>query len=158
VIISAQLIHDAIKGDNVTIIGYLEAIAAFNNAASMAYQNAGVAAGPSAAEGKIEALYQSVFGRNSDAGGLSYYSNLLRNGTSLSDIEAGLRNSDEYKHQSHVYSSQQSGTMGTESALEARFASLESAMNSVAVSSDKTAYLLQQVTNGGSEMNIAKAT
>lgn len=153
IMISAQLQLDAINGVNVSIVSLREALMAFNNAASAAYQNPGVAAGPSAAEGKIEALYQSVFGRNSDAGGLSYYSNLLRGGTSLSDIEAGLRNSEEYRSQSHVYSSQQSGTMAaTSTDTGARFEAMETSLNEIAAATTQFARQFNQVSAGGNAL------
>lgn len=148
---SAQLQLDAINGVNVSILGLHDALTAFNNAASAAFTNPTVAAGPSAAEGKIEALYQSVFGRHSDAGGLSYYSNLLRNGTSLSDIEAGLRNSNEYRSQ--VYQPQQSGTIqGSSAAFEARMDSLNAAMTATANATTKLAYQFDQVSGGGNSL------
>lgn len=46
---------------------------------------------------QLSSLYQKVFGRNADASGLAYYSNLLAQGTPISTIEATMRASDEFK-------------------------------------------------------------
>ncbi|CAB4146586.1 Domain of unknown function DUF4214 [uncultured Caudovirales phage] len=45
--------------------------------------------------GQIDSLYQKVFGRASDVGGLKYYGNLVMSGGSLADVERSLRASPE---------------------------------------------------------------
>ena len=47
--------------------------------------------------GQLNSIYQKVFGRDVDPTGLSYYGNLLAQGTSLADIEASLRGSSEFQ-------------------------------------------------------------
>lgn len=51
----------------------------------------------STAQQQIDALYQSVLGRQADSGGEQFYANLLNSGTSLADIKAQLANSSEGK-------------------------------------------------------------
>ena len=46
---------------------------------------------------QLNSLYQKVFGRNADASGLAYYSNLLAQGTPISTIEATMRGSPEFQ-------------------------------------------------------------
>lgn len=46
---------------------------------------------------QLNAIYQRVFGRDVDPTGLSYYGNLLAQGTSPADIEASLRGSSEFQ-------------------------------------------------------------
>lgn len=46
---------------------------------------------------QLNSLYQRVFGRDVDASGLAYYSNLLAQGTPLSTIEATMRGSPEFQ-------------------------------------------------------------
>ncbi len=46
---------------------------------------------------QLNAIYQKVFGRDVDPTGLSYYGNLLAQGTSPADIEASLRGSSEFQ-------------------------------------------------------------
>jgi hypothetical protein len=46
---------------------------------------------------QVNALFQKVFGRAADPEGLAYWGNLLAQGTSLADIEAGLRGSAEFQ-------------------------------------------------------------
>jgi len=45
--------------------------------------------------GQVNALFQKVFGRAADPTGLAYWGNLLAQGTSAADVEAGLRASAE---------------------------------------------------------------
>jgi hypothetical protein len=45
--------------------------------------------------GQVNALFQKVFGRDADPTGLAYWGNLLAQGTSAADVEAGLRGSAE---------------------------------------------------------------
>lgn len=45
----------------------------------------------------LNKLYQSTFGRDVDPAGLAWYSNDLKNGKSLNDIQKDLWSSDEYK-------------------------------------------------------------
>ena len=45
----------------------------------------------------IQQAYQSVLGREADAGGADYWTQALENGMSREDIIAGFQNSDEYK-------------------------------------------------------------
>lgn len=45
--------------------------------------------------GQVNALFQKVFGRDADPTGRTYWGNLLAQGTSLADVEAGLRASAE---------------------------------------------------------------
>lgn len=47
--------------------------------------------------GQLNSIYQKVFGRDADPTGLSYYGNLLAQGTSPADIEASLRGSAEFQ-------------------------------------------------------------
>lgn len=47
--------------------------------------------------GQLNSIYQKVFGRDVDPTGLSYYGNLLAQGTSPADIEASLRGSSEFQ-------------------------------------------------------------
>ena len=45
---------------------------------------------------RVDAIYQSVFGRPADVPGLMYYGNALMNGASMADIEQSLKGSKEY--------------------------------------------------------------
>jgi len=47
--------------------------------------------------GQVNALFQKVFGRAADPEGLAYWGNLLAQGTSAADVEAGLRGSAEFQ-------------------------------------------------------------
>lgn len=158
---SAQLQIDAINGVNISVMQVAAAFSSFQAAISTAFGNKTIAAGPSAAEGKIEALYQSVFGRASDAGGLAYWAGKMREGTTIDSIRDSFYGSAEYKalQQSSMYSAQQSGTMGGTAALAGaldnlttRMMGMETAMSNTATSSEKTASLLDRVTAGGNSM------
>jgi len=45
----------------------------------------------------VNDLYKKVLGRNADASGLAHWTKQLESGKSISDIEAALKNSDEYR-------------------------------------------------------------
>jgi len=48
-------------------------------------------------ETAVQSLYGADLGRSPDAGGLAYWSNLLRGGATIGDIDKGIKNSMEYK-------------------------------------------------------------
>jgi hypothetical protein len=152
----AQQQIDAING-----IGQVQPlIDAFNNfAASIgsALQNPTIGGQPSVTgQTQIEALYNSVLGRTSDAAGLSYYLDLLKNGASLANIEQDIRNSAEYAARTgSIYNPQQSGTMsaasGDQAAINQR---MEENTARTAAAIEQLAQQFNQVSAGGNSLAV----
>jgi hypothetical protein len=152
----AQQQLDAING-----IGQVQPlIDAFNNfAASIAgaLQNPTIGGQPSVTgQTQIEALYNSVLGRTSDAAGLSYYLDLLKNGASLANIEQDIRNSAEYAARTgSIYNPQQSGTMsaasGDQAAINQR---MEENTARTAAAIEQLAQQFNQVSAGGNSLAV----
>jgi hypothetical protein len=46
----------------------------------------------------VNSLYKNVLGRDADAGGLTFYGAKVMGGSTLADVEASLRGSDEYRN------------------------------------------------------------
>lgn len=158
-VISAQLQLDAINGVNLTSMSIVAAFNAFQSTISAALGNKAIAAGPSAAEAQVEKLYQQVFGRNSDIGGLSYWSDMLRGGMSLDAIRNAFYTSTEYQDRyANVYTPQSSGTMSGSNAASVmenfnnRMASVENAMNQIATNTGQFAQQFNQVSGGGNAL------
>lgn len=86
---------NALKGINDSILSLSSAKSVFNNAAGALAGNATAAANSNSVG--IEYLYQSILGRASDASGLAFYQGVAANGTTMAEIAASMRNSDEYK-------------------------------------------------------------
>jgi hypothetical protein len=152
-LISAQLQLDAVNGVNVTATNILAAMSGFQASIAAAMGNATIAAGPSIAEAKVEGLYQSVFGRNSDSGGLSYWSDMMRKGMTEAQIRDAFYSSAEYANM------QQSGKMSGNSAvvselqtLNSRMANMETAVGQTAAYTRQTAGDINRVTAGGNIM------
>lgn len=80
--------------------GDLSIVAAISNlAAAIAVERSmspGTSGGSSGAASVVEGLYQSMLGRASDPQGLSYWSNRLATGESLSSVTAAMQASAEY--------------------------------------------------------------
>lgn len=151
---SAQIQIDAINGVNLSVMGVSAAFSSFQGAITSALKNKNIASGPSAAEAQVESLYQSVFGRASDAGGLAYWAGKMREGTSLDSIRDSFYGSAEYQsRQPPVYNAQQRATMvngdPNAAAFDARMKSLEAAMVATANATTKFAAQFDQVSNGG---------
>lgn len=58
---------------------------------------------------QVNALYQSQLGRSGDAGGLTYFADLLARGATLDDVAASMRASSEYQARAAVQASAYSG-------------------------------------------------
>jgi hypothetical protein len=84
---------DAIKGVDTSVQSLSQAMQSFATAISAATgtkinqtQGSGAA---------ISSLYQSILGRDADAGGMSYWQNAIANGSSVSTVASQIQNSSE---------------------------------------------------------------
>jgi hypothetical protein len=157
----AQTQVDAINGVNVSVLTVRDAFAAFSSSIGAALSNKAIASQSSVTGStKIEALYNSLLGRTSDAGGMKYYLDRYNAGASLTDIEAGIRNSQEYSARAGLYTAQQSGTMGGNAsvdALTANMAKMETALSKIANSTSQFATQFDSATNGGGPILVEPA-
>lgn len=157
----AQTQVDAINGVNVSVLTVRDAFAAFSSSIGAALSNQTIGSQSSVTGStKIEALYNSLLGRTSDAGGMKYYLDRYNAGASLTDIEAGIRNSQEYSARAGLYTAQQSGTMGGNSsvdALTANMAKMETALSKIANSTSQFATQFDSATNGGGPLLVEPA-
>lgn len=150
----AQMQLDAINGVDVSVLTQVEAFQAFAQSIADALKNQTIANQPSVTGAtQIEALYNSVLGRTSDAAGLAYYLDLLKKGASLANIEQDIRNSAEYASRTaSIYNTQQSGTMaagGEQSAINKR---MEDNMARTAAAVEQLATQFNQVSAGGNAL------
>ena len=118
---------DVLNGINLGIATIPEALNALGRALAAAAANPTVAA--DSATGQVEALYTTLLGRRSDAAGLSFWTDALKNGVSIEQIRKDFQNSPEYQRMQAeartamvpttpgIYSPQQSGTMQSDAML-----------------------------------------
>jgi hypothetical protein len=94
---------------------------------------------------QIEALYNSILGRGSDAAGLQFYLDQLAAGVSLDQIRNEFLNSPEYLAQQSVYNAQQSATMETNAAMLAELQTLNQRMETMEANTISTANSSRQL-------------
>lgn len=149
----AQMQIDAINGVNNSVMSLRDALSAFGAASSAALSNTAIGSQATVSGGnQIEALYNSLLGRGADSSGLAFWTSALQSGTSLSEIEAGIRSSQEYSARAGLYTSQQSSTMAgnaTIDALNTNMAKMESALTNIERSTRQFADQFDNASAGG---------
>jgi len=160
----AQQQLDAINGVRTDVTSIPAAFKAFADSILAALQNQVIASQPSVTPTtQIEALYNSILGRASDAAGLKYYLDLYNAGASLANIAQDIRNSAEYR--GGLYTTQQAGTMGSGDNnlaaavenLSTRWAKIEGALVESATATTRMSSQIDQVTSGGNAMRTELA-
>ncbi|AKU21872.1 hypothetical protein ACZ75_10730 [Massilia sp. NR 4-1] len=91
----AQEELDATKGISTAVLSLKDSIAAFTSAVNAI--KATPTGKANASTGAIEGLYNDLLKRPSDAGGLEFYKDSVKNGNSIGQVAGSIISSDEYK-------------------------------------------------------------
>lgn len=148
---------DAINGVDNSVLTVAAAFGNFASAIQAALGNKTIASQPTVtAQTQVEALYQSLLGRVSDAAGLSFFANNLQNGnTSLAGVAEAIKNSAEYQamHPSVVAAPVQYGTMTSNSSdQQSMNARMQVSMDRTASAVEQLAGQFNQVSGGGNSL------
>ena len=155
ILVSAQAQLDATNGTLVALLDLKTALAAFTQSVGTAMGNSTVSGQSGLSQSaQIESMYQTMLGRHSDAGGLQFYLDALKTGTTMAQIAGYFAASPEYQG---LYTAQQPKTTTTEGSamltelqtMNRRLANVESATQSTATSTDQFAGQFDNATGGG---------
>lgn len=161
---AAQLQLDAVNGVNTSVLSIVTALAQFTASFGAAMGNTTVSqqAGMSQAA-QIESMYQTMLGRPSDAGGMQFYLDALKTGSTMADIAGYFAKSPEYQG---LYTAQQPRTTTTSEGsamltelqtMNQRLANVESATRTTSANTGKTAEQIDSISAGGGALRVEMA-
>lgn len=148
---SAQMQLDAINGVNVSVLTVAQALTQFTASVTAALGNSTIGGQSGAGAASIESLYNSVLGRASDAAGLAFWTQALKDGHTLDSIRQEFLRSDEYLGGARgVYSAQGSGTMVSDgSAMLTEMQTMNTRLQNIEQATRQQADQFDSVSAGG---------